>query len=69
MDKTQHKRMREVKDDSMNFSLSNLKIVLSLSNMKKMTEGTGLKEMMRSSVSDIMFEISLDIQMEVRSRV
>lgn len=69
MDKTQHKRMREVKDDSTNFSLSNLKIVLSLSNMKKMTEGTGLKEMMRSSVSDIMFEISLDIQMEVRSRV
>lgn len=69
MDKIQHKRMREVKDDSMNFSLSNLIVVFSLSNMKKMTEGTGLKEMMRSSVSDIMFKISLDIQMEVRSRV
>ena len=69
MDRIQHKRMREIKDDSMNFSLSNLKIVLPLSNMKKMTEGTGLKEMMRSSVSDIMLEISLDIQMEMRSRV
>ena len=43
--------------------------MLPLSKMEKMTDGSGLKEMIRNLVSDIMFEISLDIQIEMRSEI